>query len=252
MQKRLLFLGYDKNKTRLLDVIEEQGWTIVHKSGRETDFSGYELVISFGYKHKLTNDALRSAKRPILNLHMSYLPYNRGAHPSFWSFYDGTPSGVTIHEMDKTIDGGPICYQKYVNFTPQENTFSKTYDRLTAELERLFCDNLENLLSGNYATHLQRGAGTFHTSKELPAEIADWNAEIQSTLKKLDQTFHDRQAKYMALVEEIQAVRTSNNVNWMDLLRIALTHAPEETKQALRKINADDDAISRLFKELGK
>jgi len=58
MPKRLLFLGYDQNQTRLLDVIKGQGWTVVHKSSLETDLSDQDLVISFGYTHKLTNDTL--------------------------------------------------------------------------------------------------------------------------------------------------------------------------------------------------
>lgn len=236
----------------LLDVIKGQRWTVAHMSSPGTDLSDYDLVISFGHKHKLTNDTLRTAMRPVLNLHISYLPYNRGAHPNFWSFFEGTPSGVSIHEMDETIDGGPICYQKYVNFAPEENTFAKTYVRLITELEKLFCDNIENLLNGNYQTRPQRGPGTVHTSKELPAEMTDWDVDILTTLKNLDRTFHGPHARNMVLVDEIQDVRTRNNVNWMDLLRIALTHAPEETKQVLRRINSDDDAISRLFKELGK
>ena len=41
-----------------------------------------------------------------LNLHPSYLPFNRGRDPYYFSILNGTPFGVCIHRMDHTIDGG--------------------------------------------------------------------------------------------------------------------------------------------------
>jgi hypothetical protein len=38
----------------------------------------------------------------------------------------------------------------------------------------------------------------------------------------------------------------------MDLLRLAFTKAPEETKLLIRKINTDDNKISALFAKLGE
>jgi RimJ/RimL family protein N-acetyltransferase len=56
----------------------------------------------------------------------------------------------------------------------------------------------------------------------------------------------------LKLIDEIEKIRTANNVNWMDLLRLAFTKAPEETKLLIRKINADDNKISSLFAKLGE
>ena len=55
---------------------------------------------------------------------------------------------------------------------------------------------------------------------------------------------------YLEIIDEIEKVRTTNNVNWMDLLRLAFTHAPEEAKILVGKINIEDDRISELFKKL--
>jgi len=252
MSGRLLFLGYDRDTTRLYDVIEADGWAVEHRSSPVDDLTTYDLVVSFGYRQKISSEVLAGASRPVLNLHMSYLPFNRGAHPNFWSFYDGTPAGISIHELDDTIDGGPVCFQKLVNFDNEEQTFATTYDRLFAELEELFCVHAEALLSGEYEARPQRGKGTSHCAADLPGEMTDWHLDIQQTLAKIDQSYGDRHKRDMELVDEIQAVRTRNNVNWMDLLRIALTHAPDEAKAVLRTINSDDRTISELFKELGK
>jgi hypothetical protein len=51
-------------------------------------------------------------------------------------------------------------------------------------------------------------------------------------------------------IYEIEHIRTRNNSLWMELLRIALKYAPEEAKKVLRKINENDNAVSRLLKEL--
>jgi len=56
----------------------------------------------------------------------------------------------------------------------------------------------------------------------------------------------------LKLIDEIEKIRTANNVNWMDLLRLAFKTAPEETKQLIRKINSDDNRISSLFAKLGE
>lgn len=49
------------------------------------------------------------------------------------------------------------------------------------------------------------------------------------------------------VIDQIEAVRRDNNKLWMDLLRIALDKAPDETKSVLGKINANDRKISGLL-----
>lgn len=58
--------------------------------------------------------------------------------------------------------------------------------------------------------------------------------------------------KDLEIIDRIEKVRTNNNVNWMDILRIAITYAPKETKAVLKRINEDDNKISDLFKDLQK
>ena len=58
--------------------------------------------------------------------------------------------------------------------------------------------------------------------------------------------------QYLKIIDEIEKVRTRNNVNWMDILRLAFTHAPEEAKELMKKINTSDDEISKLLKKLLK
>ena len=70
--------------------------------------------------------------KKIINLHISYLPYNKGAHPNFWSFADNTPSGVTIHEVNENLDSGNIIFQKKIEFdilNNKKNLISKKHTK---------------------------------------------------------------------------------------------------------------------------
>ena len=57
---------------------------------------------------------------------------------------------------------------------------------------------------------------------------------------------------YLDIINEVEKVRTKNNVNWMDVLRLAFMHAPDECKMLMKKINEEDNHISELFEKLSK
>lgn len=144
------------------------------------------MAISFGYAHILKKHVIESSKAPIVNLHISYLPWNRGAHPNFWSFYDATPSGVTIHLIDEGVDTGPILYQKYVNFADEEITFVQTYNRLVMEIEALFVEKIESIISKSFVPKPQRGKGSLHRVSDLPKEFNGWDSIIEDEIARLD------------------------------------------------------------------
>lgn len=55
---------------------------------------------------------------------------------------------------------------------------------------------------------------------------------------------------YMNIIKKIENVRKSNNINWMDLLRLSFKHSPSDAKKILTKIYMDDRKISSLLKKL--
>jgi hypothetical protein len=57
---------------------------------------------------------------------------------------------------------------------------------------------------------------------------------------------------YLKIIDEVERVRTRNNVNWMDVLRLAFRHAPEEARVLMGKINQEDDRVSALLKQLSE
>ena len=43
-----------------------------------------------------------------------------------------------------------------------------------------------------------------------------------------------------------------NNINWMNLLKVAIKHAPKQSKKILKNINQQDKKISKLLKQITK
>ena len=56
----------------------------------------------------------------------------------------------------------------------------------------------------------------------------------------------------LKIIKEIEKVRSKNNVNWMDLLRLAFRLSPRKATKLIKKINSEDNKISNLLKQLGK
>ena len=58
--------------------------------------------------------------------------------------------------------------------------------------------------------------------------------------------------KYNKIIDQIQKIRSKNNVNWMNILRLAMRYSPKETKKILKNINSQDEKISNLLKKIEK
>jgi hypothetical protein len=54
----------------------------------------------------------------------------------------------------------------------------------------------------------------------------------------------------LEIIDEIEKVRSKNNVNWMDILRLAFKHAPEEARLLMGEVNRYDQKISDLLTQL--
>tara|TARA_B100001057_G_scaffold497809_1_gene602973 strand:- start:1158 stop:1343 length:186 start_codon:yes stop_codon:yes gene_type:complete len=57
---------------------------------------------------------------------------------------------------------------------------------------------------------------------------------------------------YNKIINQIQKVRAKNNVNWMNILKLAFKLDPKKASKIMSKINYDDKIISLLLKKLNK
>ena len=137
-----------------------------------------DLVISYNYRHIVPEEFITER---MINIHISFLPWNRGADPNFWSWLDHTPKGVSIHQIDKGIDTGPIICQREVTFGFGP-TLRSTYERLQSEAVDLFKEEWAWIKNGWYTAVPQSPGGSFHRKKDMdywrPYLSSGWDTPI--------------------------------------------------------------------------
>ena len=60
----------------------------------------------------------------------------------------------------------------------------------------------------------------------------------------------NKSKNYLKIISQIENIRKKNNVNWMNILRIAFKYDPEATAKVMSKIYLDDKRIGTLVKKL--
>ena len=149
-----------------------------------------DMVVSYNYRHIIKPDVLERVHGKAINLHISYLPWNRGAHPNVWSFLDDTPKGVTVHLVDRGIDTGGILLQQELQFDPDAETFQTSYEKLHVEIQRLFKESWGRLRTFSVPARLQDPReGSRHFARDLDRllEIAGsslWNTPISEIKRR--------------------------------------------------------------------
>lgn len=125
----------------------------------------YILVIF--WPHLLPSNLTSLAKKGCINLHIGYLPYNRGKNANVWPIIDQTPAGVSMHFIDKSIDGGRVISQTRVKTDITDN--GKTlYDRLIKNCLPLFKKTWKKIKSNKLKGRKQKlSKGSIHYSKDF-------------------------------------------------------------------------------------
>ena len=83
-----------------------------------------DIVLTIGYGVLLPLNILTLPKFGFLNLHFSLLPAYRGAAPAQRALLNGeTQTGVTVFQLDKGMDTGPIYTQESIEIEPWWRSF---------------------------------------------------------------------------------------------------------------------------------
>ena len=138
---RILGLYHNECAIELFQWLEYQGNDVAYCTERlESEWCKthkFDLTLSYTYRYILTREILETLGGNVVNLHNSYLPWNRGADPNLWSIVENTPRGVTLHYMDTGLDKGAIIAQKLVGKDVGE-TLRSSYEKLDKEAKKLF------------------------------------------------------------------------------------------------------------------
>jgi methionyl-tRNA formyltransferase len=152
-----------------------------------------DFIISYNYRYIIKEDVISAYKDRIINLHISFLPWNRGADPNIWSFLDDTPKGVTIHLLDTGIDTGDILLQEKIEFDPAIETLYTSYTRLHEMIQTLFKENWEAIKGGQIKPFRQVGKGSSHRISDME-EVESITGPIDYHLPVMDilNRYHNR------------------------------------------------------------
>ena len=83
-----------------------------------------DLVLTIGYGVLIPESILSLPKKGFLNLHFSLLPAYRGAAPAQRALHNGeVTTGVTVFQLDKGMDTGPIFAQESIAINPSWRSF---------------------------------------------------------------------------------------------------------------------------------
>lgn len=135
---------------------------VTHDGPPETMPDG-DFVVSFGYRYIIGEEILAQFPRKAVNVHIGYLPFNRGADPNFWSWFDNTKKGVTIHQMDKGLDTGDVIFQVAVEkFRNPEMTLKTTYDDLMQTGANMLRWSWPGIREGRISLRKQGSGSTYH------------------------------------------------------------------------------------------
>lgn len=134
---KILFLSPHKH---LVQFLQSNGDEVIQsvEPVSEDMIVGIDFIISYGYRRKIERSILSKFPRRAINLHIAFLPYNRGADPNLWSFLEDTPKGVAIHYLDGNIDTGDLIVRQEVEFDLENDTLRTSYRHLSETIEALF------------------------------------------------------------------------------------------------------------------
>lgn len=125
-----------------------------------------DWIVSYGFRQLIRQPVLDELPGRVINLHISLLPWGRGADPNFWSWFEGSPKGVSIHQIDVGMDTGPLLAQRQLCFDPLNETLASSYQRLRSEVESLFAETWPDIIAGHIKPSAQRTMANARRARE--------------------------------------------------------------------------------------
>lgn len=183
---RILLLGPEVRNASLLRFLTGHGHEVfITEDPIDLEFvqrEGFAFVISNGYGPILKPPLTTEFTGKIINVHPSFLPFGRGIGGNFWSFFLGSPKGVSVHLINSEIDTGDVLFQRLIEFGPKE-TLRTTNDILIKAAEDLFMEKWLEISDGNTAPISQKemvGEGTYHSRRQTE-RLLDYLPDVWDT-----------------------------------------------------------------------
>lgn len=161
------------------------------------NFKGAEAVRAFeghradaavvaAYGVILPEAVLNAPALGCINIHASLLPRWRGAAPIARAILAGdAETGISIMQMDKGLDTGPVLAKESVAITPAA-TAGTLHDRLAELGALMILPSLEGLAAGKLKPRPQDEKRATYASKIAKAECAiEWGEDAETVARKV-------------------------------------------------------------------
>jgi len=163
---------FDKEILKAAEVTDDAVFT--GNTANNADFISHlesttpDFILTIYWPWLLESNVIEKATNTV-NFHPAPLPVNRGWYPHVHSIIDGSPLGVTLHQIDENADTGPIWAQKILELYPDEIA-SDVYKRLQDEMIKLFKDSWGAIKLGRINPVKQnKKDGNYHKKNEIDA-----------------------------------------------------------------------------------
>lgn len=191
----ILFLYGNDIALDLIDWLVSNGQDVVASNEKELDEicnnQTFDLIISYTYKYILQDRYINMVNGNAVNIHISYLPWNRGANPNQWSIIEHTPHGVTMHYMTNVLDKGDIISQELV-IVEESDTLASSYQKLHQTALLLLKKTIPLFPYWKEMSKKAMGDGSYHTISDF--RIYDniiqgnYDITIKDFLRKIDKS----------------------------------------------------------------
>ena len=136
-----------------------------------------DLVLTIGYGVLLPLNILTLPKFGFLNLHFSLLPAYRGAAPAQRALLNGeTQTGVTVFQLDKGMDTGPIYTQESIEIEPSWRSFELLQH--LADLGPVVVQKSFEMIKNGEPPKVQEGAASIAAKIDKAEARLDFTKEV--------------------------------------------------------------------------
>lgn len=168
----LVFLGLNELGSRILNWLVDQGERVECVLTRREQLPLLrrlkpDLVVACGFRYLVPSRFLDIPPLGCINVHTSYLPFNRGTYTNAWSILESTPAGVSIHKMAPRVDSGPVLARRRVDVAFSD-TGKTLFEKLQVAGFELFVEQWPSIRSGEWRPRPQETEHeTYHSDRQF-------------------------------------------------------------------------------------
>jgi len=138
-----------------------------------------DLFVVVAYGQIIPGSLLTGPRLGAVNLHASLLPRHRGPAPIAWAILEGDQqTGVTVMQMDRGVDTGPILARAAVAIAEDE-TAASLEARLAQRGAELMVQTISRLQQGTVQPERQPDEGATHAPR-LRSDDGKLNPEMSA------------------------------------------------------------------------